>query len=60
MNAFTYIAQMRGFAQDVAKSPETLKSLMQLIELVEEQQGYIVTLLSANRKLLDVIEELKK
>ena len=51
---------MRGFAQDVANSPETLKALMQLVELVEEQQGYIVTLLAANRKLLDVIAELKK
>jgi type II secretory pathway predicted ATPase ExeA len=60
MNAFAYIAQMRGFAQDVASSPETLKGLMQLMELVEEQQGYIHTLLIANKKLLDVIEELKK
>jgi len=60
MNAYVYIAQIRGFAQDVANSPETLKSLMQLIELIEEQQGYIHTLLIANRKLLDVIEELKK
>jgi len=33
---------------------------MQLIEFIEEQQGYIHTLLIANRKLLDVIEELKK
>lgn len=60
MNAHVYIDQIRGFAQDVANSPETLKSLMQLIELIEEQQGYIRTLLIANRKLLDVIAELKK
>lgn len=60
MNAYTYIAQMRGFAQDVANSPETLKALLQLVELVEEQQGYIITLLAANKKLLDVIAELRK
>ncbi|MBT2300374.1 hypothetical protein J7E70_07840 [Variovorax paradoxus] len=59
MNAYVYIAQIRGFAADVANSPETLKSLMQLIELIEEQQGYIQTLLAANKKLLDVIEKLK-
>jgi hypothetical protein len=60
MNAYTYLAQIRGFEQDIANSPETLKALNQLIELVEEQQGYIVTLLAANKKLLGVITELRK
>ena len=60
MSPYTFIANMNGFSLDVEGAPEILKMVSQMFSLVEEQQGYIETLIAANRKLLDVIDTLKK
>jgi hypothetical protein len=60
MSPHAFITNMRGFDADVQASPATRKALVQILELLEETQDQVRVLLAANRKLLDVIEALKK
>lgn len=54
MSPYTFVATVRGWDQDVAAmSPDVLKAIWELVELVEEQERLLRTLLDVNRKLLD-------
>jgi hypothetical protein len=53
MNPESFILEMEGFGEAVADSPEMVKALVQLLEVVEEQQSCIETLLAVNKKLLE-------
>ena len=54
MSPYTFLAQIKGYEQDVAQlRPEILQAMQALMELVEEQEGLIRTMLAVNKKLLD-------
>lgn len=53
MNAHTFIAQMNGIQMDLAAmNPEILAALQNLLEIVEQQDAQIRTLLAVNKRLL--------
>lgn len=47
-----FVLEMEAFEEGIAESPEMMKALIQLLEVVEEQQACIQTLLAVNKKLL--------
>lgn len=54
MSPYSFIADMNGFQQDLAAMhPEAVQLFVSLLELVEEQERLIQTMLVANKKLLD-------
>lgn len=60
MSATSFIADMNGLQKDFDTLPtEVVRLIGSLMELVEVQQGNIETMIVANKKLLDVIDELK-
>jgi hypothetical protein len=60
MQPEAFIDGMNGLQAELDSLPtEVARLIGSLMELVEVQQGNIETLLTANRKLLDVIDRLK-
>lgn len=54
MNPYTFIAGMNGFQLELeALHPEVMQLVVSLLELVEEQERLLQTMLIANKKLLD-------
>jgi hypothetical protein len=58
MNPYNFIADMNGLQQEFASLPEEVTRLVAtLIELVDEQERLIRTMLNANKKLLDRLDD---
>ena len=58
MNSYNFIADMNGLQQEFESLPADVVQLVaSLIELVDEQEGLIKTMLVANKKLLDRLDE---
>lgn len=54
MNSYNFIADMNGLQQEFASMPpEVTQIVATLLELVEEQERLIKTMLDVNKKLLD-------
>jgi len=54
VNPYNFIADMNGFQVEMATlNPEVVKLVVSLLELVEEQERLIQTMLTVNKKLLD-------
>lgn len=54
MNSYNFIADMNGLQQEFASLPEEVRQIVKsLIELVEEQERLIQTMLNVNKKLID-------
>jgi hypothetical protein len=59
MDSSAFVAGMNALGDELEVMPELSKMVCGLLELVDQQQASIGTLLAANRKLLNVIDELK-
>jgi hypothetical protein len=54
MNSYSFIADMNGLQQEMASlHPEVAKMIVSLLEMVEEQERLLKTMLDVNKKLLD-------
>jgi len=60
MQAASFIAGMNALQKELDGLPtEVVRLITSLLELVDVQHGNIQTLLGANKRLLDVIDQLK-
>lgn len=58
MNSYNFIADINGLQQEFASlPPEVTQIVTSLIELVEEQENLIKTMLDVNKNLLDRLDE---
>jgi hypothetical protein len=58
MNSYNFIADMNGLQAEFASMPQEVTLIVStLLELVEEQERLIRTMLKANKKLLDRLDE---
>lgn len=54
MSPFDFIADLNGFQQELATlHPEVTQLVVSLLELVEEQERLIQTMLVVNKRLID-------
>lgn len=54
MNSYSFVADMNGFQAEMATlNPEVVQLVVSLLELVEEQERLLQTMLTMNKKLLD-------
>jgi hypothetical protein len=58
MNSYNFIADMNGLQQEFASLPEEVTLIVStLLELVEEQERLIRTMLTTNKKLLNRLDD---